>query len=559
MALILELLFKAMGPRTVRQFHEACLNPAKTQADRLDQIVKRNAATAFGDKHGFANVYSVGSYQSGVPICEYEDLRPYVDATMNGTQRQLTAESPKMFTSTSGTTGKPKYIPVTTDSRAANSQRMRVWIAGLFADHPDIFRGEILSLVSPEVEDRAPSGIPIGAESGHIYRNMPRALRSSYAIPYPVYEVSDYETKYYSLLRIAAAKSISIISTANPSTVLLLANRLGQNTETIIRDVRDGGLSDRQEVPRDLREIVARSYPPDRERATYLERAAGQNGGELLPMHVWPELVAIGCWKGGTVGMYVERFDKFYPEGVAVRDLGYLASEHQGSVPLSDEGDAGVLAIASNFYEFYPADEDTAPSGTDLLTVDQLKEGGRYFIYVTTSSGLYRYNMNDIIEVTGFHERTPLIRFVQKGKGVVSFTGEKLYESQVIDAVGTAFSNLDGEYEFITAIGEMHGEQPRYAFLVEFPKPLDESLGRTALDTLEQALRSNNVEYAAKRDSGRIDPPVLRMIRHGEFDRYRRRMVEEEGRPDGQFKILRLTADASFGDEFSAVGEVDAG
>ena len=32
MALILELLFKAMGPRTVRQFHEACLNPAKTQA-----------------------------------------------------------------------------------------------------------------------------------------------------------------------------------------------------------------------------------------------------------------------------------------------------------------------------------------------------------------------------------------------------------------------------------------------------------------------------------------------------------------------------------------------
>jgi hypothetical protein len=31
--------------------------------------------------------------------------------------------------------------------------------------------------------------------------------------------------------------------------------------------------------------------------------------------------------------------------------------------------------------------------------------------------------MNDIVEVAGTYGQTPLIRFIQKGKGVVSFTG----------------------------------------------------------------------------------------------------------------------------------------
>ena len=65
--------------------------------------------------------------------------------------------------------------------------------------------------------------------------------------------------------------------------------------------------------------------------------------------------------------------------------------------------------------------------------IDRFEVGRRYFVFVTTGSGLYRYDMNDIVEVVGLHERTPLIRFIQKGKGVVSFTGEKLYETQVID------------------------------------------------------------------------------------------------------------------------------
>jgi hypothetical protein len=55
-----------------------------------------------------------------------------------------------------------------------------------------------------------------------------------------------------------------------------------------------------------------------------------------------------------------------------------------------------------------------------------------------------------------------------------------------------------------------------------------------------------------KRKSLRYGAPIIRAVRPGEFDRYRRRMVETGQRADGQFKVLRLTSDASFAAEFEA-------
>jgi hypothetical protein len=213
-----------------------------------------------------------------------------------------------------------------------------------------------------------------------------------------------------------------------------MAQRLGDNTDSIIKDVRDGTLSSSINIEPELRKMLEKNITPSKKRADFLEKAAAKGNGRLLPRYVWPDLLLIGCWKGGSVGAYLDKFNQYYQENISVRDMGWLASEVRGSVPLSDIGDAGPLAIDTNVYEFFPADEEHKPEGCELLTVDQLELGKRYFVYITTHAGLYRYDMNDILEVTGFHNQTPMVRFVQKGKGVVSFTGEKLYEAQVIEA-----------------------------------------------------------------------------------------------------------------------------
>jgi hypothetical protein len=545
------LLLWVKAPRSLKHFNALCRTPVQAQDRLLRQILEANADTEFGRHHGFGGITSFQQFQEQVPISTYEDLEPYINEEMNGQANQLTKEPPVLFTTTSGTTGNRKYIPMTREGKRAKSHLTWLWFCGLYRDHPGIVGGRILSVVSPEVESHAPSGVPIGAESGHGYRTMPGPVKSMYTAPYPVFAVEGYEAKYYTLLRLAAGQDISCIATVNPSTVLLLGDRLAQHTESIIRDVRDGSLSSEFSVAQELRDSL--HLRPDPERARHLERAAAAGGGPLRPGLAWPELAAIGCWKGGTVGAYLAKFDTLFPQRPPVRDFGYYATELRGSVPLSDQGDAGTVAVGTNVLEFHPAGDDRAPDGRELLRVEQLEDGRRYFVYVTNASGLYRYDMNDIVEVAGHYGQTPMIRFIQKGKGVVSFTGEKLYEVQVIAAVDQALASLRGRHHFIAAVAELvEGTTPRLVFLMEFDDPVAEHDGSALVDRLDAALGDQNDEYQTKRKSLRYGPPIIRVVRSGEYDRYRRHMVETGQRADGQFKILRLTSDTSFAAEFTA-------
>jgi hypothetical protein len=89
-------------------------------------------------------------------------------------------------------------------------------------------------------------------------------------------------------------------------------------------------------------------------------------------------------------------------------------------------------------------------------------------------------------------------------------------------------------------------------FLTEFDDPVTDPDGSALVDQVDAALGEQNSEYQTKRRSLRYGAPVIRVVRPGEFDRYRRRMVEQGHRTDGQFKVLRLTSDASFAAEFEA-------
>ena len=76
-----------------------------------------------------------------------------------------------------------------------------------------------------------------------MYKTMPRIVRHSYAIPYEVFEIEDYQAKYYALMRFALARSVGMIATANPSSILKMCEKADEFGEQIIRDVRDGTLA----------------------------------------------------------------------------------------------------------------------------------------------------------------------------------------------------------------------------------------------------------------------------------------------------------------------------
>ena len=120
------------------------------------------------------------------------------------------------------------------------------------------------------------------------------------------------------------------------------------------------------------------------------------------------------------------------PAEVSIIELGYLASEVRATVNVDVQRNVCLPTIFDAVFEF--AERDAWEGGTaEFLSLHELTANGEYYVFVTTPEGLYRYDMNDIVRVTGRVNETPTLKFVQKGKGVTNITGEKLHEDQVRD------------------------------------------------------------------------------------------------------------------------------
>jgi len=255
--------------------------------------------------------------------------------------------------------------------------------------------------------------------------------------------------------------------------------------------------------------------------------------GALRPKDYWPELRMIGCWKGGSVGVRLNELSHWFGDGVVVRDLGYMASEAQMTLPIADTGCAGILDVSANYYEFIPesAIDNSQPA---ILTCAELKNGENYYLILTTPGGLYRYDINDVVRVAGFFNRTPLIEFVRKGRDVTNITGEKLHVNQVIDAMAQAQTVAGVAGQHYRAIAD--AARSRYAFMIEFNgRTPDESALKRLLAAIDANLSTLNIEYAEKRRSLRLHPPVLCVMQPGWFERRASR-----GR-DIQFKAQLLS------------------
>jgi GH3 auxin-responsive promoter len=532
-----------------RSFQKALNDPVGTQHRLLLSILKRNQDTEYGKAYDFASLKSLKDFQVNVPIIDYENIRSRIDRMTRGEKNVLTAETPVLFAQTSGTTGDPKYIPVTPTCQKGGVTP--TWLHFARKDHPKMFDGKIITIVSQAIEGHTPSGIPFGSTSGMVIRELPGIVQSAYAVPYEVYEVADYDAKYYALLRFGVAANVTMLGTANPSSVIKLAEMTDRLADTLIRDIRDGTLSCDFEIDPKIRSVLEQKLRADPARASQLEQMRTHRGGHLLPADYWPGMALIGCWKGGTVSSYIERFPEWYdPDGNGmppIRDMGYLASEARMSIPITDHGAGGVLTIHINVFEFVPAEDiDSRPGDPDswkFLGIDGIRVGQEYYIFITTSGGLYRYDMNDVIEIVGDHQGAPLVVFRRKGRGMTNLTGEKLSVNQLITAVANASKETGLDASHFKA--EPDGENSRYVFKIEFAETPTAGDARKFLHVLDRSLSELNIEWQGKRGSGRLKNPVLHVMKSGWYDRGKQKLVAA-GKRLFQAKTIILDAKASY-------------
>ncbi len=503
------------------------------QHEVMRQKLRIVADSEFGRDHHVASIKSVDDFRRQLPISDYEYFRPYVDRVCAGQSSALFGPDSQvlMFALTSGTTDKQKYIPVTNHFVREYKRGWKIWGLQAHADHMDLLRKQYVHLSSDWQSKQTAGGAWCGSISGLAAETRPAVVRRPFVLPPEVAKNDDWTTRQYLTLRLSLpSPRVGMVITANPLTLVSLAKLADQEKEKLLKDLFDGTIHPDFELPEHLHAPLnaklRRRHP---RRSRELEQLISRTG-QLLPRDFWPELSLVAVWMGGSAGTFVPEVRELYG-GCAFRDHGLSASEGRMTIPMEDESNQGLLDFTTNYFEFIPEAEYDSADPT-VLEAHELQEGQAYYILLTTSSGLFRYDIRDVVRCGGFEGEVPLLEFLHKGAHCSNVTGEKLTESQVAKAVGDAFQQLGQPLDNVMLVPEV-GSPPRYLLLLE---PQLMPIGDDLALAIDQKLSKLNCEYENRLETHRLLPLSVQSVPAGTWNKVRDDKIANHGGSYEQYK-----------------------
>lgn len=405
--------------QAARNFQRAAHHVAETQAHLWQSIVTRNLQTEYVAKH-FPDF----------PLSTYDDYLPYIERIANGERNILSAEPVRLFELSSGSTAASKMIPYTRTLQSEFQRGLSVWIHDLFTHHPTLKIGPAYWSISPLADGprQTRSGIPIGFEDDSAYLGPLGAwMESALAVPNLVKHIRSVNTfRYITLLFLLRCEDLRLISVWNPTFLTLLLAPLPEMWDALLKDIADGTLTPPAPMDENIGRALLKKLPPRPHRAKKLASLRPDDYSSI-----WRHLGLISCWADGASETYAKQLQMHFPH-VKFQPKGLLATEAFVSFPLIGKTGA-ALAINAHYFEFL------TDSG-DILLAHQLEKGKTYSVVVTTGGGLYRYQLNDIVEVTGFYNQVPCVKFIGKADRVSDYFGEKLNEQFVITVLKELFA-----------------------------------------------------------------------------------------------------------------------
>jgi hypothetical protein len=464
--------------REAARFRSATGRVRDAQLQVLREILRANEDTGFGRRYELKTITSARDYQTRVPLRSYEAYEPEIRRTAAGERSVLTRERVRLFEPTSGSGSATKLIPYTRSLQDQFQRGIKPWIADLFVNDPDLMRGQAYWSVSPATggATRTSAGIPIGFDDDSAYVGGWRGalVRAVMAAPASLRHIPDIgRFQYETLLALVRSDSLRLISIWNPTFLSIIVDGLLPNADSLLRD-----LHQTPRRARALREALKASAAP--ERHTIL----------------WPHLRLVSCWADANAATPAARLAALFPHA-RLQPKGVIATEGFVSLPLGGR-DGCALAVRSHFFEFAPVDSQGSVDETSPLLPHELERGGRYAVILSTGGGLYRYRLNDVVEVAGHEAECPLIRFSGRHELVSDWFGEKLHEAHVAAVLSAA---LGGGFAMLACDPEL--SPPAYVLYVESNS--DDATLLDAAVRIDESLRQN-FHYDYARLLGQLGP-----------------------------------------------------
>jgi len=476
-----------MARRKAKEVEHILSNPIELTEEKLMSVLARHKGTVFGKRYDFESIRNSEEYSSNVPLFDYHGMEPYLKMTYDNPNGQvLTADPVIWYLKTSGTTGKPKYIPLT-ESGAEDTSKgtMLVWLAFVNADSDNakIFDGTLVTLGAPAVIDHI-NGIPVGYATGAMIRRFNPLLKRLMKPGEDVFNITDVDEKmkrYANLLATTNVTGLLGISTL----LLALVRRMQTQYGPWLLDSLKGTRHEQR-----IRRLV-------------------NDEGMMDVQGLWPNLRLLTT-SGIDCDPYREWISKTLPTA-RILDM-YGGSEGFYGGQLFEE--PGIQLLPSlNYLEFIPESEVEVLNPT-VVPLSEVRKGFRYEMVLTNNTGCYRYRLGDMLTFTNTNPYT--IRSISRKGKIVNMSGEKLSDKHVSNAMAAACLKTGVQVSDYCMVGLVENGIPHYTLAL--------MLGNNNIDAvefltaLEEALMSDSEEFRIVRESGALGPTTLTLMKSSYFE-----------------------------------------
>jgi hypothetical protein len=510
----------------------------------LDHILELNGPTEFGRRFGLDGHNRRQNFER-LPVTTYNDYAPLIERVAAGEQGLMSGEPVVYFSTTSGTSGPPKMIPVThRQMRMAVSTRFTSMGLAMRAGVLQPMRGRFMTIMTEHVSGRTSGGLPKGAATTGGFRQLGNFGEMILTSPGEVNRVHDQATaRYLHLLFGLREESLWTIIAFFPATILMTLRTLQERSGELLRDLADGTLTGDLDLPPEARARLLHRLKPDRRRARTL--TALLERGELTVPNIWPELGAVLTATGGAFRFYTEQLQPLLGD-VATFSPVYSASEGTMGFGFSAAQPYYLLVPTLAYIELLPVEIMDEPAARPVAPW-QAERGCAYEVVITTLAGFTRYRLHDIVRVVDFHGETPVIEFVERRGQIIDILGEKTAEHHIVAAMEAACHALSAPLVDYFVAPDMEHSPARYLLAIEGWEGRADRIGdeREFLRTVDAALRRIAPDYDEERQLGALSSMAMVLLKPGAFERYSGKRVAA-GAPASQVKTPHVVPDPAF-------------
>ncbi|WVZ51430.1 hypothetical protein U9M48_002578 [Paspalum notatum var. saurae] len=451
------------GPACLQLVEDLTTHAGAIQRRVLGEILAMNAGTDY--LRGFLGAEAgrrrpdeelAAAFKERVPVVEYEDVKPYIERIANGAPSSLISSKTitELLTSSGTSGGQPKLMPSTEEELDRKTFLYNLLIPVMNKYVEDLDKGRCMYLLFVKPEMATPSGLvarPVLTsyyKSRH-FRDRPDSPYTRYTSPNAAILCPDSAQSMYAQLLCGLARRGEVlrVGAVFASAFLRAVKFLEAHWRALCDDLRSGRVDGARVADPACRDAVARVVaPPDPALADAVAAECAAASWRGIVRRLWPRTKYIDVIVTGSMAQYVPLLE-FYGGGLPLVSTMYASSECYFGInlrPLDRPEDVAYTLLPNMcYYEFIKVEKDGGEEeevrdGNKLVDLVDVEIGGYYELVVTTFTGLYRYRVGDILQVSGFHNAAPQFRFVHRRNVVLSVDTDKTSEDDLLRAVTAA-------------------------------------------------------------------------------------------------------------------------